>query len=82
MDLIDEFSPVCLAILVGLPCQAVDVLDTIEELLKQQRELVNLRMDNGPELIAHALKEWCTGMVRNRHTPRQDHLGKTLCGVV
>ena len=39
MDLIDEFSPVCLAILVGLPCQAVDVLDTIEELLKQQREL-------------------------------------------
>ena len=52
---------VCLAIRVGRRCKAVDVIDTIEELLKLYPPPTHLRMDNGPELIAHALQEWCTG---------------------
>jgi transposase InsO family protein len=39
----------------------MDVIDTIEELLKQHPAPTHLRMDNGPEFIAHALQEWCTG---------------------
>jgi len=37
------------------------VIDTIEELLKLYPAPTHLRMDNGPEFIAHALQEWCTG---------------------
>jgi putative transposase len=37
------------------------VIDTIEELLKLYPAPTHLRMDNRPELIAHALQEWCTG---------------------
>ncbi len=32
LNVIDEFSRVCLAIRVGRSCKAVDVIDTIEEL--------------------------------------------------
>jgi transposase InsO family protein len=39
----------------------MDVIDTIEELLNQYPAPTHLRMDNGPEFIAHALQEWCTG---------------------
>ena len=61
LNVIDEFSRVCLAIRVGRRCKAVDVIHTIEELLKLYPTPTHLRMDNGPEFIAHALQEWCTG---------------------
>ena len=61
LNVIDEFSRVCLAIRVGRRCKSVDVIDTIEELLKLYPPPTHLRMDNGPEFIAHALQEWCTG---------------------
>ena len=37
------------------------MIDTIEELLKLHPAPSQLRMDHGPEFIAHTLKEWCTG---------------------
>ena len=62
LNVIDEFSRVYLAIRVGRRCKAVDVIDTIEELLKLYPPPTYLQgMDNGPEFIAHALQEWCTG---------------------
>ena len=61
LNVVDEYSRVCLAIRVGRSCQAVDVIDTIEELLRRYPAPTHLRMDNGPEFIAHALQEWCTG---------------------
>jgi len=61
LNVIDEFSRFCLAIRVGRRCKAVDVIDTIEELLKLYPAPTHLRMDNGPEFIAHSLQEWCTG---------------------
>ena len=61
LNVIDEYSRVCLTIRVGRRCKAVDVIDTIEELLKLYPATIHLRMDNGPEFIAHALQEWCTG---------------------
>ena len=47
LNVIDEFSRVCLAIRVGRRCKAVDVIDTIEELLKLYPPPTHLRMDNG-----------------------------------
>ena len=61
LNVVDEFSRVCLAIRVGRRCRALEVIDTIEELLKLYPAPTHLRMDNGPEFIAHALQEWCTG---------------------
>ncbi len=63
LNVVDDFSRVCLAIRVGrrCSCRAFEVIDTIEELLKLYPAPTHLRMDNGPEFIAHALQEWCTG---------------------
>ncbi len=35
LSIVDEYSRLCLAIRAGRRCKAVDVIDTIEELLKQ-----------------------------------------------
>ena len=61
LNVIDEYSRVCLTIWVSHRCKAVDVIDTIKELLKLYPAPTHLRMDNGLEFIAHALQEWCTG---------------------
>jgi putative transposase len=61
LNTVDEYSLMGLAISVGRRCKAIDVIDSIEELLKQYPAPTHLRMDNGPEFIAHALQEWCTG---------------------
>jgi len=60
-NIIDEFSHVGLAIRVGGSCKGVDVITAVEELLGQHPASTHLRMDNGPEFMAHALQEWCTG---------------------
>ncbi len=60
LNVVDEFSRVCLAIRVGRRCRAVEVIDTIKEPLKLYPPPTHLRMDNGPEFIAHALQEWGT----------------------
>jgi hypothetical protein len=46
---------------VGRRCQAVDVVDTIEELLMRYPVPTHLRMDSSSEFIAHALQDCCTG---------------------
>jgi putative transposase len=61
LNVVDEYNRVCLATRVCRRCQAVDVIDTIEELLKLYPAPSHLRMDNGPEFIANDLQEWCTG---------------------
>jgi putative transposase len=40
LNVVDEFSRVCLAIRVGRRCQAVHVIDTMEELLKLFQHLL------------------------------------------
>lgn len=61
LSVLYEYSRVCLAIHVGRSCKAVDMIDTIEELLNLYPAPTHLRMDSGPELIADPLQEWCTG---------------------
>jgi putative transposase len=61
LNIVDEYSRMCLAIRVGRRHKAIDVIDSNEELLKQYPAPTHLRMDIGPEFIAHDLQEWCTG---------------------
>jgi hypothetical protein len=57
LNVIDEFSRVCPATRVGQSCRAVDVIDTIEELLMLSPPRTHLRIGNGPESVANALQE-------------------------
>lgn len=61
LNVLDDYSRVCQAIRVGRRCQPVDVIETIEELLKLYPAPNHLRMDNGPEFISHALQQWSAG---------------------
>jgi len=61
LNVIDEYSRPCLATPAGRRCKAAEVINTIEELLKLYPPPTHLRMDYGPEFIAHALQEWCSG---------------------
>jgi len=61
LNIIDEYSRMALAIRVGRRCQAVDIIDTLEDLLGKFPAPTHIRMDNGPEFIAIALQEWCVG---------------------
>ena len=70
LKMADEFSRVCLAIPVGRRFQSIDVIDTIEELLKLYAPPTHLRMNNGPEFIAHALQKGAQAVVMERRTPR------------
>ena len=48
LNIIDEFSRMVLAIRVGKTCKAVDVVDTLEELLSKFSAPTHICMDNGP----------------------------------
>ena len=76
-NVIDEFSRVCLAIRVGRRCRAVDVIDTIEELLKLYPPPTHLRMDNGPEFMPTHCKGGAQAVVWERRTSCQAHPGTT-----
>lgn len=54
LKVLGEYSRVYLPIRVGRRCRAVDVMDTIEELLKLYPGSIHLGMDNVPKFIAHA----------------------------
>ena len=44
---------------VGRSCGADDLLAVIDALVAERGAPGHLRMDNGPELIAWALRDWC-----------------------
>ncbi len=59
------------------------VAEHIEELLGQYPAPTHLRMDNGPEFIAHALQEWCTGNGSGtEYIPPRFSMGESICGVI
>ena len=59
LNVVDEYTREALAMRVGRTCDADDVVATVEALLTQRGAPAHLRMDNGPELIAWALRDWC-----------------------
>jgi putative transposase len=59
LNIIDEFTRECLTIDVARSITADDVVRRLDELVKERGAPHYLRMDNGPEFVAHALNDWC-----------------------
>jgi transposase InsO family protein len=58
LTVVDEFAREGLAIRSGRSLTAPDVIRTLEELVRRYGRPVCLRSDNGPEFIAHQVKDW------------------------
>jgi putative transposase len=58
-NIVDEHTREALAMRVGRTCGADELLEVIDGLVADRGAPGHLRMDNGPELIAWALRDWC-----------------------
>src|SRR5665213_3159893 len=59
LNIIVEFTRECLTIDVGRSITADDVVNRLDQLASVRGAPCYLRMDNGPEFVAHALVDWC-----------------------
>jgi putative transposase len=59
LNVVDEFTREALAIEVDRTINADQTVGVLERLAKERGAPANLRADNGPELIASVLREWC-----------------------
>jgi len=60
LHVVDEYTREALAIVVERSMSADDTVATLERIITERGNgPVLLRMDNGPELTAHALRDWC-----------------------
>jgi putative transposase len=59
LNIVDEFTRQALATDVARSCDADGVLSVLDRLACEHGAPEFLRMDNGPEMIAAALKDWC-----------------------
>jgi len=58
-NIVDEFSREALGMRVGRSCDADQLVEVLEQLARQRGAPKFVRMDNGPELIAQTLRDWC-----------------------
>jgi putative transposase len=58
-NIVDECTREALTMRVGRHCTAEDLITELEQLVVIYDAPASLRCDNGPELIANALREWC-----------------------
>jgi putative transposase len=59
LNVIDEFSRECLAIVTERSIDADGVVACLERLAGEHGSPRYVRFDNGPEFIAHAVADWC-----------------------
>jgi putative transposase len=59
LNIVDEHTRETLAMDVACSMGADQVVEVIERLVRDRGAPQHLRMDNGPELIAWALRDWC-----------------------
>ena len=62
LNVIDAFTPDCLAIRVGRKLKATDVIDVLSDLFILRGGPGHVRSDNGPEFVAKAVREWITAV--------------------
>jgi putative transposase len=58
-NIVDEYTREALAMNVARSTTAQDLVAILETLVAVHGAPVHLRMDNGPELTAHVLRDWC-----------------------
>ncbi len=59
LNVVDEFTREALAIDAAHRIDSDGVVATVERLVASRGAPAHLRMDNGPELTAAALRDWC-----------------------
>jgi putative transposase len=59
LNIIDEFTRECLAIVAERSIDADGVVTCLEKLVAERGAPAYVRFDNGPEFIAHAVADWC-----------------------
>lgn len=59
LNVVDEFTREALAIHVARSIDADQTVNVLERLADQRGAPAHVRCDNGPELTAHALRDWC-----------------------
>lgn len=60
LNVIDEFTRECLAIIVEHSIDADQVVGTLARLtIERGRPPAFVRFDNGPEFVSHAVADWC-----------------------
>ena len=59
LNIVDEHTREAIATRVGRSCDAEEVLAVLDGLVSERGAPAHLRMDNGPELVAWALRDWC-----------------------
>jgi putative transposase len=62
MTLIDEFTRECLALRVARRINSFGVIETLADAMLVKGVPDHIRCDNGPEMIAKALREWVGGL--------------------
>ena len=60
LNIVDEFTRESLAMLVARSIDAETVAGSLQRLCGERGAPELLRCDNGPEMTAHALRDWCT----------------------
>jgi putative transposase len=60
LNIVDEFTRESLAMLVARSIDAETVVGALQRLYGERGAPELLRCDNGPEMTAHALRDWCT----------------------
>ena len=58
-NIVDEFTREALSTRTGRTCTADDLVKVLETLVTEREVPGHLRCDNGPELIAFTLRDWC-----------------------
>ncbi len=61
LNVVDEFTREALVMQVGRSITAEQTVAALEQLVAGRGAPENIRCDNGPELTAHALRDWCAG---------------------
>jgi putative transposase len=59
LNVIDEYTRECPAIRVERSLGADDVVETLDQIAMVRGYPAYLRMDNGPEFVAGAVRDWC-----------------------
>ena len=59
LNIVDEFTRECPAIVVDRSIDADKVVATLDHLLLERAAPAFVRFDNGPEFIAYAVADWC-----------------------
>src|SRR3546814_3521982 len=58
LNIIDEFSRECLAMVPLRRFRSNDVIDVLADLFIEHGSPEHIRSDNGPEFVANAVREW------------------------